>query len=138
MRSAPSVSAAPITATAFPLAQGNRLSPWRRTQSDAARGRGARRPVTGRRAAAPAAERFPTTSSASSSSSGGRMPGRRRAACNPYRHLGAYEIPLVGSMEQWGAWVLHLATDKNWIGRRDIIRLISLWYAGHGMQRPPL
>jgi hypothetical protein len=47
------------------------------------------------------------------------------------------DVKRARTLEEWVAWVLHLQ-EKAWMGRADLMRMLSYWWSNRGEQRPSL
>ena len=58
--------------------------------------------------------------------------------CVPDERDTGYVIQCVraASLSTWIAWVIHIS-QKNWMRKGDVVRMLAFWYYGHGEQ-PPL
>lgn len=41
------------------------------------------------------------------------------------------------TLEEWTGWVRHVG-QKTWMGRRDILAMLDLWFTNRGLSRGPL
>ena len=56
--------------------------------------------------------------------------------CDPHSDLNPYRIPAVAG-EYWLAWVYHIAA-KTWVGKWDLLRLLSFYWRHRDVDPPPL
>jgi len=57
-------------------------------------------------------------------------------ACDEMHRPGyAIEVGRARALAQWVEWVVHVA-EKGWMGRRDLVAMLELWFRNRGQERP--
>jgi hypothetical protein len=58
-------------------------------------------------------------------------------ACDPDTETNPYwiEVSRAGTLEKWCAWVEHVS-EKNWVGKSDLVRMIRFWFRNRGLDMP--